>query len=92
MNELQEQRKLGEDLFDEMVADIKQYIHERFLVDRFVPSTNEILLDMVYAGTVLINFLNGLRPVRKIAVHHFAYLVSEVVQEARCEYYRGAMA
>lgn len=86
MNELQEQRKLGEDLFDEMVADIKQYIHEHYQNKRYIPSVGEILSDMVYTGNLLINFLNGLRPVRKEAVHHFAYLVSEVVQEAKYEY------
>ncbi|GED14817.1 hypothetical protein [Aneurinibacillus migulanus] len=86
MDKLQEKKNLGDDLFTEMVADIKQYIHVHYQTKRYVPSVGEILSDMVYTGNLLINFLNGLRPVRKEAVHHFAYLVSEVVQEAKYEY------
>lgn len=86
MDKLQEQKELGDDLFAEMVADIKQYIHERFLIDKRVPNTDEILLDMVYFGNNLMGFLKRLETVREAAVHHFAYRLSELVRTAKFEY------
>lgn len=86
MDKLQDERKLGDELFAEMVSDIKQYIHERFQAERRVPGADEILADMDWAGNVLINFLNGLQPVRQYAVNQFAYRLSEMVRAAKFEY------
>lgn len=86
MDKLQEQKELGDDLFAKMVADIKQYIHERFQVDQCVPCKDEILLDMVYVGNNLQTFINGIRSVRKYAAHQFTYRLSELVRVAESEY------
>jgi hypothetical protein len=92
LDKLQDERKLGDELFAEMIADIKQYIHERFQAERRVPGADEILADMYWAGNVLNNFLKGLQPVRQYAVNQFTYRLSETVRVAKYEYERELSA
>lgn len=86
MDEFTEQRKLGDDLFAEMVSDIKNYIHERFLADRKVPAAFEILSDMDYTGITLNQFLEGIRNLRPVAAHQFTYRLYEMVRSAKFQY------
>lgn len=86
MDKLQHERRQGDELFGEMVAEIQQYIHRQFLATRRVPSKDQVLADMDYIGMPLHKFLNGVQGIAPAAVTRFIDRLDELVRVAQYEY------
>lgn len=92
MEHIKYERQQGDALFGEMVSDIKRYVHEQFSVTQRVPTADEVLANINYAGNVLNNFLKGIQPVMPCTVNQYVFRLFQMLEAAKYEYERGKIA
>lgn len=93
MNRLQHERNQGDEIFSELLSELKSYIHQEFLRNRMVPKVHCVLADVEHAGRALNEFLNDfVKPWAPGAVTRFIDRLNELLESAEYHYRGGKSA